>query len=136
VQTYRQHVSNDNIPEQKVPLLRKGPVKNGGNLGIPLVCEQRQPSAAVSAAYLLGADQVPVQKTRLQASRSSDLIFGRSLDSSHPQRTDCIGKQILGNQLQSRPLQQVNAIDILDDSAVLEELVDSRNGRILGVGVI
>lgn len=86
--------------------------------------------------YLLRTDQIPVQQTRLQAPRRRDLVLWRRLDEPHPQSPQRLGELIRMRQVLRGPLEQVNAVGVLDNGAVLDKLRHGGYGRELCAWVI
>lgn len=116
LETHREKVSDDNVPKEKVTLLGKRPVEDSGNL--------------------LGADEVPVDKARLETARSDMLVAGRSLDGAHTQRAEGVGIVVLIGQIERGPLEQIEGVNILDDGAVAEILGHGSHGSVLDGRVV
>lgn len=86
--------------------------------------------------YLLRVDEIPVQQTGLEAACCGGLFLGRSLDASHTQRAQRVGKEAVVEQPRRSPLEQIEAVDVLDDGPVLRVLLQRRNSGELGTRVI
>lgn len=64
-----------------------------------------------------------MQKTRLEAVNRRDPVLRVPLGQPHPQRPDGLGEEALADNLARRPLEQLQALNVADRRAVLDQLL-------------
>lgn len=105
--THAEKISDNDVPEEEYPVMREGPVQDGGNL--------------------LRADEVPVKEARLEAPNAGIAVLGTGLDAPDLQRAKGVGEFALILKAAGGPFEQVQGVDVLDGSAVLDEPLHSND---------